>query len=289
MQQAHVPIVQHLAEIVAPYDLVICDIWGVLHNGMKAFEAAHLALSKARAAGKTVILLSNAPRPHPSVIPQLDALGVPRAAYHAVVTSGDMTHALLKERDGQFVYLLGPDRDLPLLEGLDAPRCDYNDADYILCTGLFDDETETPADYDPILKRALERRLTLLCANPDLVVERGDRLIYCAGSIAERYADMGGEAVMIGKPFAIAYEAACRAAEAIAGARPPKMKILAIGDAIRTDIRGANDFGIDSLFIANGIHAAELMTNASLDESRLTGFLAAQAYRPTYAGARLVW
>ncbi|MBY0612361.1 MAG: TIGR01459 family HAD-type hydrolase [Beijerinckiaceae bacterium] len=280
--------ITRLPEIIDHYDLIICDVWGVLHNGVAAFEPAHKALSAARRAGKTVILLSNAPRPHGSVIPQLDALGVPRDAYDAIVTSGDMARSMLIERGAQPFYLLGPDRDLPLIEGLSAVRADIESAGYVLCSGLFDDETETPDDYDPILRSMKERGLTMLCANPDLVVEKGHRLLYCAGALAERYMSLGGEAVMIGKPFAIAYRAACAKAEAIRGGLPAKDRILAIGDAIRTDVRGARDFGIASLFLANGIHADELMDEArTVDPAKMSAFLARQSWQPDFFSRHL--
>lgn len=280
--------ITRLPEIIDRFDLIICDVWGVLHNGVAAFEPAHKALSAARRAGKTVILLSNAPRPHGSVIPQLDALGVPRDAYDAIVTSGDMARAMIIERGAEAFYLLGPDRDLPLIEGLSAKRADIESADYVLCSGLFDDETETPEDYDPILKRMKERSLTMLCANPDLVVEKGHRLLYCAGALAERYMSQGGEAVMIGKPFEIAYRAACAKAEAIRGSLPAKNRILAIGDAIRTDVRGACDFGIASLFLANGIHADELMDEArAVDPAKMSSFIAQQSWQPDFFSRHL--
>jgi len=269
------------------YSLIICDVWGVLHNGVSAFAPAHQALAQARAAGKTVILLSNAPRPNPSIMAQLDRLGVPREAYDAVVTSGDMTRERIIA-DPRSFYMIGPERDLPLIEGLDR-RTTLDEAAYVLCTGLFDDDTETPKDYDPTLARMNERGLAMICANPDLVVERGETLVYCAGAIGERYLSQGGEVALIGKPHAVAYEAALARAAEIGKAPFQRSKILAIGDAIRTDVAGARNFGIDSLFLTGGIHAAETMTSGEIDSDKLTRFLASQTVRTEYVAAALRW
>ena len=280
-------IVDSFREIAPAFDVLICDIWGVLHNGVAAFEPAHRALTAARASGATVILLSNAPRPCTNILPQLDGLGVPRNAYDAIVTSGDITRRMLIERGGTPFYLLGPDRDLPLFEGIDTKRTTIGTAEYVLCTGLFDDETETPEDYDPVLKDMLGRDLEMLCANPDLVVERGDRLIFCAGSIAERYAEMGGRIVLIGKPYGIAYEAACAQASMLRSGPLDKARTLGIGDAIRTDVRGAKQFGINSLFVASGIHAAELLDATGMRSTRRgsPAFLRRSRSGPTSAAA----
>ena len=284
--------IAHLAAIIEAYDLVICDIWGVLHNGMRAFEGAHRALKAARDMGKTVVLLSNAPRPYDNILPQLDGLGIPRAAYDAVVTSGDITRERIEAKHGAPFYMIGPDRDLPLIVGLDGARGPLETAEYVLCTGLFDDNTETPETYDPTLRRMLERSLPMLCANPDLVVERGHELIYCAGAIAERYLGMGGEAMLIGKPHVIAYEAAFAKAEDIRGTPIGKTRTLGIGDAIRTDIAGARNVGMASLFVASGIHAGEIMDAAGhgrIDEGKLQSFFAAQTVLPDYVGEALAW
>ena len=280
--------IQRLSDISDAYDLIICDVWGVLHNGVAAFEPAHQALSAAREAGKTVILLSNAPRPHGNIIPQLDGLGVPRNAYDAVVTSGDMARAMIIERSEEALYLLGPDRDLPLIDGLDLRQAAVGEADYVLCTGLFNDDIEKPEDYDPILKDMKARDLLMLCANPDLVVEKGHKLLFCAGALAERYIEQGGKAVMIGKPYEIAYRSACAKAKDIRGILPDKDRILAIGDAIRTDVKGAQNFGVASLFLANGIHANELLdSKRALDQSKLATFLSQQAYQPDFVSRDL--
>jgi HAD superfamily hydrolase (TIGR01459 family) len=285
-----VKIIEHFADIISPYDFIICDIWGVLHNGISAFPEAHIALSQARAQNKTVILLSNAPRPSHDVIPQLTRLGVPREAYDAIVTSGDITQNLLRERVNQQVFLLGPERDLTIFDGLEMQPVALEKADFVLCTGLFNDETETPDDYDPLLQKMLNLGLDMLCANPDLVVERGTNLIYCAGALAERYIQMGGKATLIGKPFEIAYEQTFAAFAELKGHQANKLKTIAIGDAIRTDIRGADQFSIASLFIAGGIHAHELMSEQRvLDASKADTFLHKQKHQPNFLTVNLSW
>ncbi len=290
MPQSSPRLIRRFSEIIAPFDLILCDVWGVLHNGVSAFEPAHQALSQARELGKTVILLSNAPRPNARVIPFLDRMGIAGSAYDALVTSGDMTRQILAQYAGKPLYLIGPDRDLPLLSGLDAPLSPLEQADYCLCTGLFNDDSETPADYQLILRQMLERNLFLLCANPDLVVEKGDKLIYCAGAIAERYREMGGEVLLIGKPYRIAYEAALAEAARINGSSTPNSRILAIGDAIRTDIQGAATMDIASLFIANGIHAADLLAgDGALDAVKLNDFIGKQTVKPNFISRHLAW
>jgi HAD superfamily hydrolase (TIGR01459 family) len=301
---ASTKIITHFSDIIAPYNFIICDIWGVLHNGVACFKDAHQVLSKAREQNKTVILLSNAPRPSHDVIPQLTRLGVPQDAYNAIVTSGDITQNLLRERANQNVFLLGPERDLTIFDGLNMRPVSLDHADLVLCTGLFDDGTETPADYQPLLQKMLERGLHMLCANPDLVVERGAQLIFCAGAIADLYAKMGGKVTLIGKPFEIAYEQTFLSYEILTGQKADKNTTIAIGDAIRTDIKGANQFGIASLFIAAGIHAHELMQDSKqdskqvsenmsnergLDNFKTEQFLQQQTYKPEFIIRNLVW
>ncbi len=282
--------VKNFADIISPYDFIICDIWGVLHNGISAFPEAHLALSIARTQDKTVILLSNAPRPSHDVISQLTRLGVPRKAYDDIVTSGDITQNLLRKRENSQVFLLGPERDSTIFDSLNMQPVALDKADLVLCTGLFNDETETPEDYEPLLKTMLNRGLSMLCANPDLVVERGEQLIYCAGALADRYAQMGGMVTLIGKPFSIAYEQTFAAYAQLTGQRADKLRTIAIGDAVRTDIKGANQFGIASLFIAGGIHAHELMSEQSiLDASKTDRFLHKQKYQPNFVTSSLNW
>jgi HAD superfamily hydrolase (TIGR01459 family) len=278
-------------EPLAPrYDLLLCDVWGVLHDGLTAFPEAGAALQRYRAGGGRVILVSNAPRPGSSVAEQLDGLGVPRAAYDGIVTSGDLTRTAVIRRGDQRLHHIGPERDLPLFEGLPARFASLEDADYVVCTGLFDDEHETVADYDPTLRRMRERDLWMVCANPDIVVERGHQLILCAGALAAAYEALGGETYTGGKPHRPIYEAAVTAGAGFLGSAPESSRILGIGDAIRTDVAGAHAFGIDVLLIARGIHAADLGYRPGIVEKEpALAWLQEQNFQPTTVAPELVW
>lgn len=278
-----------LRPLSARYDLLLCDIWGVVHNGVAAFAAASDALSRFRQRGGTVVLVSNAPRPAESILPQLDGLGVPRAAYDSVVTSGDGTRAALVERAREAVHHIGPERDLPLFAGLPLRFAPLDDAAAVVCTGLLDDQRETAEDYRERLELMRSRGLPMICANPDLVVERGDRLVPCAGAVAALYEEMGGAVIYTGKPHRPIYEASLERAAAIAGKPIDPARVLAIGDAIRTDIAGAAAFGIDAILIAGGIHAAELGLAGGLDGKHVRRWLAAQGARPIGVMDKLTW
>jgi HAD superfamily hydrolase (TIGR01459 family) len=288
--QAPIDVVAGFAPLAPRYDLIFCDVWGVLHDGLTAFPEAGDALSRYRAAGGRVVLVSNAPRPGSSVAQQLDGLGVPRAAYDAVVTSGDLTRAIVIERGEHTLHHIGPERDLPLFAGLPARFASLDEADYVVCTGLFDDEVETIADYETTLRRMRERGLWMVCANPDIVVERGHQLILCAGALAAAYEALGGESYTGGKPHRPIYEAALGEGARLLGAEPPRSRILAIGDAIRTDVAGARAFGIDVLLIARGIHAGEFgYAPGTIDAEKALAWLAAQEHRPSAVTPELVW
>lgn len=278
-----------LSALVERYDLVLSDVWGVIHNGMKAHRAACEALVAMRRAGVPVILLSNAPRQSPVVVGQLDRLGVPRAAYDAIVTSGDVSRNVMRVRPGRPVLHIGPKRDLVVFEGLDIPLVDLAEADYVVCTGLVDDRVETPADYEERLQAIRARNLFFLCGNPDKVVEVGDTLIYCAGAIGDRYQALGGEVLYAGKPYAPAYDAAIGAGECILGRRVERARVLAIGDAMRTDIAGAVRMGLDSLFLGEGIHAEETMSGGNLNAAGLARLQAETGNFATWAMPRLSW
>ncbi|GGF80556.1 haloacid dehalogenase [Azorhizobium oxalatiphilum] len=252
------PLLSGLSEIVSDYDLILCDVWGVIHNGISAFPATGDALTRARDAGLTVLLVSNAPRPNAFVAKMLDGMGVPRTAYDGIVTSGDVTRAVLAARPGARIFHLGPSRDLGTYDGLDVTVTDLPEADLVVCTGLLNDEVETPEDYRDMLTGMRARDLPFICANPDLVVERGDRLIYCAGALAQLYDELGGSSVYCGKPHAPVYAEALKRLEAMGRPVPAPKRVLAIGDALRTDIIGAAGAGFDGLFISSGIHAVEL-------------------------------
>ena len=257
--------VEKLRDVVDGVEVVLSDIWGVVHNGLESFPEACEALQTYRQQGGVVILITNAPRPADSVQRQLRKLGVADETYDAIVSSGDLTRNFVADHPGKKFYWVGPDRDSSIHRGLNPVMSDLDGADYIICTGLFDDETETPEDYRPMLMKALARKVPLICANPDIVVERGDRLIYCAGAIAELYRELGGEAVFYGKPHRPIYERAMALAAERRG-RPAELRhVLAIGDSVRTDLTGALNFGIDCLFVTRGIHSEEFAGIDQLD------------------------
>ena len=257
--------IETLRELVDGVDVVLSDIWGVVHNGLVAFPEACEALHTFRANGGTVILITNAPRPADSVQRQLRKLGVPDDTYDAIVSSGDLTRLFVAEHPGQKVYWLGPERDNSIHRGLDPVLAPLAEADYIVCTGPFDDETEFAEDYREMLLQARARKLTLICANPDIVVERGDRLIYCAGAIAELYRELGGEVIFYGKPHRPIYDRAMALAVERRGHATPLDRVLAIGDLVRTDLAGAHAFGIKCLFVTRGIHAGDFEGIDQLD------------------------
>jgi len=280
-----------LSGLAPRYDLILCDIWGVLHNGLVAFAPASEALTRFRANGGRVVLVSNAPRPGPGVAAQLDRVGVPRTAWDAIITSGDLTRAAVVERKGQIVHHLGPERDHAIFEGLDVEFGDVDRADYVVCSGFHDDERETIEDYRDALRRMQERDLWMVCANPDLVVERGDRLVPCAGALAVAYESIGGRVFYAGKPHRPVYEAALAMAAKVRGGEPVSLdRVLAIGDAMRTDIAGAAAFGIHSLLVARGIHAVELgVEEGPLNAAHVHGWLREQDCQPQGVCEHLVW
>ncbi len=283
-------LIEGLEPLAGRYDLILCDVWGVLHNGVRVYEAASDALTRFRQKGGRVVLVSNAPRPGSSVQEQLDGFGVPRTAYDAIVTSGDLTRFAIQERIAEVVHHLGPPRDAPMFDGLDVRFGAIEEADYVVCSGFDDDERETVEDYRVRLEAMLGRKLLMICANPDLVVERGHRMIPCAGAIALAYEEMGGEAYYAGKPHRPVYERALAVASELNGSPIGKERVLAIGDAIRTDIAGAAGFGVDSLLIARGIHTEELgLHGGGLVSQHVQDWLERQSARPTAVIEYLAW
>jgi len=257
--------VERLRDVIGGVEVVLSDIWGVVHNGLESFPEACAALHTYRQQGGVVILITNAPRPADSVQRQLRKLGVADETYDAIVSSGDLTRHFVADHPGKKLHWIGPERDSSIHRGLDPVMSELDGADYIICTGLFDDETETPADYRPMLTKALARKVPLICANPDIVVERGDRLIYCAGAIAELYRDLGGDVVFYGKPHRPIYERAMALAAERRGHPAELAHVLAIGDSVRTDLAGAHGFGVDCLFVTRGIHSDEFEGIDQLD------------------------
>lgn len=242
-----------MEKLSADFPVWFCDIWGVVHNGFTPFAATVSCLARHRERGGIVVLVSNSPRSEAGIVRQLDEIGVAREAYDAAVTSGDVTRTLMAEAPTHRLFHLGPERDLSIFHGLHVERVPLTQAGAVICTGLFHDERETPADYEQLLMEMLLRKLPMICANPDKVVRKGTRLLYCAGSLAERYAAMGGEVSMAGKPFAPIYDLARRKAEARRGAAVARADILAIGDGPDTDIRGAANQGFSCLYVSGGV------------------------------------
>jgi HAD superfamily hydrolase (TIGR01459 family) len=237
-----------------------------------------------------VVLVSNAPRPGASVGTQLDGFQVPRTAYDAIVTSGDLTRLAIQERIDRIVHHIGPPRDMPIYDGLDVRFGSIEEADYVVCSGFDNDEEETVEDYRPQLEALRRRNLLMVCANPDLVVERGNMILPCAGTIALAYEEMGGEVFYAGKPHRPVYERALAVASDLAGHSIPKERVLAVGDAIRTDIAGAVGFGIDALMIARGIHAEELgLHRGDLVSDHVQDWVSRQPARPTAFTDVLRW
>ncbi len=249
--------ITHFEPLARDYDVLFSDVWGVVHNGIAAYQEACDALTKFRQRGGTVVLITNAPRPGFAVQRILDRLNVPHDAYDAIVSSGDVTRGIVESRPRDNVFHLGPERDHSIFTGLDVKFSPLESSDYVVCSGLFDDTIETPDTYHDTLATMRGRSQFMICANPDIVVERGDTLVYCAGALADAYAALGGEVLYCGKPHAPIYELALATAQKARGAAVPHDRVLAIGDSVRTDLKGAAAFGIDSLFITSGIHAEE--------------------------------
>ena len=283
-------LIDGLACVASDYDVLLCDVWGVIHNGRESFPAACAALARWRMERGPVLLISNSPRPGPEVAAQLDGLGVPRGSWTTIVTSGDATRTLLRARAPGPAWRIGPDRDDPLYEGLGLAFSVLEDARFIACTGPNDDEVETPEDYRAVLTKAAARDLEMVCANPDRVVQRGDRLIFCGGALADLYEQLGGRVAMAGKPFAPIYDLALARADGALGRTHARSRVLAIGDGLATDIAGAQAQGLDRLFIAAGIHGPESRgSDGRLSATAVDDLLAAAGLAADFAMGDLAW
>ena len=275
-------VIRRIDEIADRYDAVLCDVWGVVHNGRKPYAAACAALARLRRGGRRVILITNVPKPRGAIPAQLDRIGVPREAWDVIVTSGDAIRDELAARAPGPIYKIEPPGyDATLWAGLGLVEAPLRDAAFIGISGLARDD-ETPADYAEVLRQARARDLEMLCANPDIVVQFGDRMIWCAGAIARDYEALGGRVVMAGKPAAPIYEMAYRELEGLSGGRIPKPRILAIGDGIPTDIAGANAQILDCVFVASGMHGEKLWTNGEVDLAKTKAALAAEQAHAAY-------
>lgn len=269
------PILKHARDLLSHYDVILCDIWGVVHDGRNAYAAAGEALAKFRAAGGTVVLVSNVPVPAIGVEVVLSKTGVRRDAWDAIVAGGDIALAHIAEKGYRRLNWIGPlQRDRALFEKAPGASVPISEAEAILCSGLVDDLNETVEDYRPQLEAALARRLPFVCANPDLVVDVGERRHLCAGSLAAEYERLGGEVYWAGKPHLPAYKTARERAGALRGRMPDLERVLGIGDTVRTDLGAAQALGVDALFITAGIHRDVIMTGEEIDMESLAELFA---------------
>jgi HAD superfamily hydrolase (TIGR01459 family) len=283
-------IIANAGPLLGRYDVVFCDVWGVIHDGHTAYATAGDALARFRARGGTVILVSNAPFPGDRVATVIDGKGVRRDAWDAIVSSGDIALRHVAEKGYARFYCIGPEpRDRALFERLSGQRTELADADAIVCSGLVHDRTETAENYRGVLEAALKRRLPFVCANPDLAVDVGPDRLLCAGAIAALYEEMGGPVFWAGKPHASAYQAATLKAAELRGAPVARDRVLAIGDAIRTDLAAAQGAGVDALFIAAGLHRHDVMEGERIVPEKLAQFFGPGASPAIAAMSYLTW
>jgi HAD superfamily hydrolase (TIGR01459 family) len=280
--------ISSLSEILSGYKAIFCDVWGVVHNGEWSYPEAAIALERARGDGVAVVLVTNAPRSERQIAEQLDELGFSRNAYDRLVSSGDATRGLIAEGPRRILHI-GSERHKTLYEGLDIELCEEPEARGIVCAGLYHDEIETPADYMDLLRRMRARDLPMICANPDIMVERGTRHIYCAGAIAREYQLMGGRVALAGKPHQPIYDLARREAEAVLGRTVEAFEVLAIGDGLLTDVKGAVNCGYDVLYISAGVHAREYGEHGEPDHEQLKAWLAGYGVAPVATMPMLAW
>ncbi|CAN5318464.1 TIGR01459 family HAD-type hydrolase [soil metagenome] len=280
-----------LSAVADSYDVVLCDVWGVIHDGVRSFPAACEALQRFRETTGPVVLISNSPRPWDDVVHQLDSLGVPRAAWGAFVTSGDVTRDELAKAAPGPAWAISAKRESTIYDGLGMTFAGPEDAAFISCTGLTNDDYETPEDYRDALSIAAARKIPMICANPDKVVQRGETLIWCAGALADLYLELGGGPVTIaGKPAAAIYDRTLAEATRLLGRPVDRSRVLCIGDGLPTDVKGANDQGLDLLYVAAGIHAAEALdASGALDPLGVSEMLERAGAHARYATAELRW
>jgi HAD superfamily hydrolase (TIGR01459 family) len=279
-----IPILSSIAALADTTDAWIVDVWGVMHNGARAHPTAVEACRRFRAAGGTVVLLSNAPRPFAAVVPHMTGLGVPADAYDAGVTSGDATRDMIFEWQGRPLLHIGPERDLGLFAGLDVRLAPAEEAEVVVCSGLHDDTRETPANYVELFRGLLKRGVPMICANPDIMVERGADLIYCAGALAEAYEAGGGRVTYAGKPHAPIYTRTLAEIARLRGRTIGKDRVLCIGDGIDTDLKGADGAGLRSVFVASPIFVPN-----GLDATVLRELFAGRPFAPVAALPALAW
>ncbi|WP_336294556.1 TIGR01459 family HAD-type hydrolase [Bartonella sp. CB169] len=267
-----------LDAVIEHYDAVFCDVWGVVHNGVNTFKPALKVLHKIRQMGKNVVFLTNSPRLRKDVIAQLQSMDVHSGYYDAIITSGDVTRDLIRAAPRK-VFFIGQQRDLMLFEGLDCELVEEWEASVVVCSGFLEDFDEDPAAYEDMFRRIRARNLPFICANPDVIVHYGSQEFWCAGALARLYQQLGGEVRIAGKPHAPIYECAFEKLQTIRG-KVERSQILAIGDGLLTDVKGAAHFGLDALYIMGGIHRGEYMQNGVLDQEALQSFFERYGYKP---------
>ena len=288
-------IIERFEEIAGQYDAVFCDVWGCVHDGVEPIASACAALARYALSGGKIVLITNSPRASEAVERQIDLIGVPRDAWHAITTSGDAArYALFRGDVGRAVYHIGPGSGLEFFKPLRS-RTEFaepiklvslNEAEGIVCTGLVDDENESPEDYADLLQVAADRDLKFLCANPDVIVDRGDKRVFCAGALSQLYAELGGTTLLFGKPRRTIYDLAREQLSEISpGIADPR--IICIGDGITTDIEGAAARGLDSLFVSGGLARHETGTRFQPNPALLTEFLTKSGLDPTYTIGQL--
>ncbi|KAB2919550.1 MAG: TIGR01459 family HAD-type hydrolase [Hyphomicrobiaceae bacterium] len=277
--------------LLTRYDALFCDVWGVMHNGREAYAEAGAALARFRAGGGTVILVSNAPVPAEGVEYVLKKTGVRRDSWDAIVSSGDIALDHIAEKRYRRLHRVGPPgRDRSLFSRLPGPHAPLDEAEAIVCTGPKNGVTETVETYRELIETGVANALPFICANPDLVVDVGDKRHMCAGSLAAEYERLGGAVFWAGKPHPSAYNTALERAGALRGGVPALKRILAIGDAVRTDLAAAQGLGIDGVFITSGIHSEATMADGEIDAEKLAALFALADTPPAVAAmAVLRW
>ena len=281
-------VIERLSDISDDYDAILCDLWGCYHDGIRPWPAAVEACRNFRQRGGRVILLTNAPRPSASVQAFLDDMGAPRDSYDAIVSSGGACQAAIAEGQfGQRIHYVGPERDLHVLEDTGRRSVPVDQADAVLVTGFRDDRREGPEIYASEIAEWNRRGLPVLCANPDIVVDRGEERLWCAGAIARDHAAGGGTVTYFGKPHPPIYER-CFAVLDELGASIPHERIVVAGDGIATDVAGGRAMGLDTLFVTGGLAAGELGPDPDHPDPRLLeAYLGRHDQSPRYAIGRL--